>query len=826
MSNTENNKQKVNYFKQVEDLLKNKTLEKLQKEIKHMRNQIDLHIKNANSPMIENKIVEKKEVVKAELVKDSSAKSFVRENNIKRENHFNDSRKTYGENEQRNLPYQTQRTNGDRTFKQGGFRNFEQRNGERSNYKPNNFKDSKFGNNRQSFANNGGIKKFVQNEKSHLNEFRRSAEAVAVNVVVNKNKFSNANKQKFSKEDYYNGNGKYSKNKNSNFDEENSIYSVGNTKYKKNKSSEQSTKISNIKKAVITGNAITVKEFSEKIGKSVSEIVKKLMLLGVMSNINSSIDFDTASLVAEEYGIELENKIEKTAEDILIDSTSEQDDEANLVSRPPIITVMGHVDHGKTSLLDAIRKTSIASNEAGGITQHIGAYTIMKNDRKITFIDTPGHEAFTAMRARGAKVTDIAILVVAADDGVKPQTIEAIDHIQKANVPMIVAINKIDAPQANIEKVKQQLAEHNVLPEEWGGEAILVPISAKTGQGLDTLLDMMLLVADMEDLKVNPNRNASAVVIESRLDRGRGPVATLLIQNGTLKIGNTVVCGSCMGKIRAMVDQSGSNVVSASPSYAVEVLGFNEVPKAGDIAQVVEEKLAKQIVQERKIKEQIEANGKNTGLSMDEFLNKMKDKTTLNLVVKTDVQGSLEAIYKCISDIKNEEVDIHCIHGGVGNVNENDILLAQTSNAMVVAFNVKVESKAQRFADKEGVQIKTYRIIYDMLDDINLAVKALVKPKYKEVFIGEIEIRAIYKITGAGLIAGCFVKKGAIRRNCIARIYRNDELIVNTVVDSVKIFKDDVKEATEGFECGVKLRDTSFKEGDKIMAYIEEEIKG
>ena len=784
-----NNKEvqdKISYLKQIEETLKSNIFEKCQKEIKTMR----ISLENTSK----EELVSKTEVVKkvapvnsVKAVNNVSNNNTTKQNNFNKNNNF-DNKKPFERN------FRSNSSDG-----KNGFQ-----------------KDFKF-NNQNKFANNNNNAK-----KNSLNEFRKSAEAVAVNIDNSKNKFANKNsgKKKFNKD--YDDDISYKKGK-KNYDDDQDIFATDD-KNKKNKKSN--AVVIEIKKAVMTSEKITVKDFSEKIGKTVSEIVKKLMLLGVMANINSYIDYDTAALIADEFGIELEKKVEKTAEELMVDNRNIVDSEENLVPRPPIITVMGHVDHGKTSLLDAIRKTSIASNEAGGITQHIGAYTITKNGRQITFIDTPGHEAFTAMRARGANVTDIAVLVVAADDGVKPQTVEAIKHIKNAKVPMIVAINKIDAPQANIERVKQQLTEYEVLPEEWGGDAIIVPISARTGEGIDKLLEIMLLVADIENFRANPNRPAVAVVIESKLDRGRGPLATLLIQNGTLKIGNTMVCGTSIAKIRAMVDANGNNVVSASPSYAVEVLGFSEVPKAGEIAQVVDEKLAKQIVQERKAKEQIELAKAGNGVSIDEFMKKTKDMTILNIIIKADVQGSLEAIKQSIMGIKNDEVEIHCIHGGVGNVNENDIELAQTSNAMVVAFNVKAESKALKLAEKQGVTIKNYRIIYDMLDDINLAVKALVKPKFKETYIGTAEVRMVYKITGSGLIAGCMVKKGVIKRGAVAKVYRgDDELIVETVIEGLKQFKDDVKEVTEGFECGIKLKEPEFKEGDLIKVYINEQIK-
>lgn len=859
MINKEENQKKISYLKQLEECVRNKVLDKQQKELKNMRMYVDSLVKNLGKRKVE---VEEslKQVVTAEKptnltnkskdesvkkdnfekVERSEKKDFIKQDKVefsnrtefgkdKFQNKFNDKFRN-GERSER--PFNNDRFKGNERFNskdKNGF-NRENRFGRENNFnkdntfrRDSNFKERRFDNKLgyNKFNKEGNNFRKPQNgDRATINEFRRSAEALSVNIDNSKNKFANkSGKKKFNKE--FDDEITLKKGNKRTYDEDD-IFFEDTSSNKKRVEKQENT----IKKAVMETERITVKDYSVLIGKTVAEIVKKLLLLGVMSNINSYIDFDTASLIAEEFGIELEKNVAKTAEDIMFDARDFEDKEEDLVPRPPVITVMGHVDHGKTSLLDAIRKTKVASGEAGGITQHIGAYTITKDNRQITFIDTPGHEAFTAMRARGVKITDIAILVVAADDGVKPQTIEAIQHIKNANVPMIVAVNKMDVPQANIEKVKNQLAEFNVLPEEWGGDTIIVPISAKTGEGIDKLLDMMLLVADMENLRANPNREASAVVIESKLDRGRGPVATLLIQNGTLKIGNTIVCGTTMGKIRAMVDYNGKNVVSAKPSYAVEVLGFGEVPKAGELAQVVDEKLAKQIIQERKTKEQIDLANSGSALKIEDILNRKKKDANLNLIIKTDVQGSLEAIEQSISQIKNDEVEVSCIYGGVGNVTENDVSLAVTANAKIIAFNVKAEPSASKLADKEKIEIKNYKIIYDMLDDINDAVKALVKPKYKQVFTGSAEVRMIYKITGAGLIAGCFVKNGSIKRGSIAKIVRNGEIVCETEIESLKKFKDDAREVTEGFECGIKLKDTSFKEGDIIEAYENVEIKG
>ncbi len=603
---------------------------------------------------------------------------------------------------------------------------------------------------------------------------------------------------------------------------------INSRKLKVKKEKQEAFVSAPVTKAVITTDNITVKLLSESIGKSVAEIVKKLILLGVMATINSQIDYTTAELVANDLGIELEQRVDKTFEEQLTEKVQDsvKDEDSELVRRPPVITVMGHVDHGKTSLLDAIKKTDVVATEAGGITQHIGAYTIRKNDRMITFIDTPGHAAFTAMRARGAQITDIAILVVAADDGIMPQTIEAINHIKAAKVPMIVAINKMDKPGANPDRIKQQLTEYGVVPEEWGGDAIIVPISAKTGAGIDKLLEMMLLVADVADLKANPKRQAVGTIIEAKLDRGRGPVATVLIQNGTLKIGNTVVSGTTLGRIRAMIDSTGKNIVSAGPSIAVSVLGFEDVPEAGDKVQAVDEKFSKQIIQERKVKQQLEKIKSSGGVSLDEFMSQTatNEVKNLNVIVKADVQGSLEAIKQSLLDLNTDEVKINFIHGGVGTVTETDILLAQASDAKIIVFNLKNEAKITAIAEKANVEIKNYNIIYQALDDITLMMKGLKPVKYNQVVIGHAEVRIIYKITGAGIIAGSYVTDGKILRGAKARLIRDGVTVEESKIESIKIFKDDAKEAKEGFECGIKI-DCTIKEGDIIEAYVEEEIK-
>ena len=560
---------------------------------------------------------------------------------------------------------------------------------------------------------------------------------------------------------------------------------------------------------VITTENITVKQLSEKIGKSVADILKQLMVLGLMSNVNSTIDYPTAELVASELGVVLEQKLEKSYEEKLAEEFGgvEEEEEANTEVRPPIVTILGHVDHGKTSLLDFIRKTHIQSQEAGGITQNISAYQIKTNNRLITFIDTPGHEAFSAMRARGASVTDIAILVVAGDDGVKPQTVEAIRHIRDAKIPMIVAINKMDKPEANIDRVKQQLAEQNVLPEEWGGDTIFVPISALTGMGVDKLLEMILLVADVTELKANPARNALGMIIEAKLDRGKGPVATAIILNGTLKVGDTIISGIHSGKVRAIFDDKGKSIKSAPPSAPVSILGLDGVPNAGDQMYVVDAKFSKDVLNERKRKiQQDKINAKNI-FSMEEFLSKSADseKKVLNVIVKADVQGSFEALTEILNKINNEEVRVECIHGGVGTINENDVLLAKNAGALIVGFNVKPDSKSSIIAEHDKVQIYLSKIIYQITEHVTKLIKSMRTPVFEEQIIGHAEVIRTFKISRIGTVAGCVVKDGKITKNCKLRLFRKGEKIVETTITTLQRDKADVKEVVAGMECGIKM---------------------
>ncbi|MGN1212770.1 MAG: translation initiation factor IF-2 [Christensenellales bacterium] len=613
-------------------------------------------------------------------------------------------------------------------------------------------------------------------------------------------------------------------------DDENNENRMGRRYKKKKEETYKPTETVKIEKATITTENLTVKMLSEKIGVSVAEIVKKLFILGTMATINSTIDFETAELVSNEFGIALEKKIQATAEEKLksaLDIANDEDPK-NLVKRPPIVTVMGHVDHGKTSLLDSIRKTNVVSGEAGGITQSIGAYQVKLNDRMITFIDTPGHAAFTAMRARGAQLTDIAILVVAADDGIMPQTIEAINHIKSANVPMIVAINKIDKPEANIDLVLKQLADQGILAEEWGGDTICVPIAAKQGKNIDKLLEMILLVADVQDLKANPNRNAVGTIIESRLDKGKGPVASVLVQNGTLKVGDTVVTGVAFGRIRAMMDENGKAVKKATPSTPVQILGLDAVPESGDILTVVDEKMKNQIIQERKNNLKIAKIKSQQAVSLDEFFNKVNEGSlkNLNIIIKADVQGSVEALKSSLVALRNDEAKVVCVHSAVGNISESDVLLAQASNAIIIGFNVKSSSSASDMAEKNKVQIKNYNIIYECIDDVQRALKGMLAPKFADKKIGLVEVRKVFKISSVGTIAGCYVLDGKVVRNAKVNILRDGKQIANAEIESLQQQKNEAKEVGKGFECGIKLKDfNDIKELDQFEIIISEKVE-
>ncbi len=576
-------------------------------------------------------------------------------------------------------------------------------------------------------------------------------------------------------------------------------------------------------------DTITVGDFAAKMGKGAAEVVKKLMLLGIMATVNQSIDFDTAELIADEFGIKVNKEIVLSKEDILLMESEEEDKPEDLVERPPVVVVMGHVDHGKTSLLDAIRHTSVISTEAGGITQHIGAYSVKLNDRTITFLDTPGHEAFTTMRARGAQVTDVAILVVAADDGIMPQTVEAINHAKAANVDIIVAINKIDKENANVERVKQSLMEYGLVPEEWGGDTIYVEISAKKKINIDGLLEMVLLVADMKELKANPNRPAKGTVIEARVDKGKGPVATVLVQNGTLRQGDTVICGTSVGHVRAMTNDKGRRVKEAGPSMPVEIQGLNEAPSGGDELIVVkDEKLARDVAEQRK--QEIQENKFNSvvKVSLDNLFSQIDEGNMkeLDIIVKADVQGSVEAVKQSLEKLSNDEVRVRVIHGGVGAVNESDVMLASASNAIIVGFNVRPDAGAIAMSEQNEVDIRLYRVIYQAIEEIEAAMKGMLDPEYKEVVLGYADVRQTFRVPNVGIIAGCYVTQGKIVRNASVRVVRDGIIIHEGKISSLKRFKDDAKEVTEKFECGIGIDNfNDVKEGDTIECFEMQEIE-
>ncbi len=598
----------------------------------------------------------------------------------------------------------------------------------------------------------------------------------------------------------------------------------------KDKRQEETSSGIKIEKAVINKEIIPVKELSELLGITAVEITKRLFKEGILKTINDSIDYDTAGFIAAELGIELELKLDKTAEDVLSEGfKDDEEDEAKLIKRPPVVTVMGHVDHGKTSLLDRIRNANVTAGEAGGITQHIGAYTVSVNGETVTFLDTPGHAAFTAMRARGAQITDIAVIVVAADDGIMPQTVEAIHHAKAAGVTIIVAANKIDKPTADIERVKKGLADQEILVEEWGGDVALVPVSAKTGQGIDELLETIVLSAEMKELKANPDRMAKGAIVEAKLDKGKGPVATVLVQKGTLKVGDYLVAGTITGKVRAMVDDKGRNVKSAGPSMPVSILGLESVPNAGDSIFAVEEaKLGALVASERKNKEREDMIREQQKVSLDDLFSKVSsgDLKTLNIIVKADVQGSVEAIKQSLIELSNEEVKVSVIHSAVGAISETDVNLADSSNSIIIGFNVRPDSKAKALAEQSKIDIKLYRVIYEAIDDVTKALKGMLAPKFSDVYMGKAEVRETFKITGVGTVAGCYVTDGKIVRNGKLRIYRNDVMICEGNVLQLKRFKDDVKEVQQGFECGMSIEKfDDIKIGDFIECYIVEEQK-
>ena len=757
-------------------------------------------------------------------------------------NYNNENRNNFGRNNNNNnyKNYNSSNNNGNNNFRKNNNRNNYENNGNANGNGGNRF------NNRRPLDEKG-IEKNIKNimsvetaEKEIVREYNKN-----IDKQKNNNKFDENKTTKKSKN---------RKNQNSSFDEG------------KLKSLKQTSKLSNMfeeqdggmldyydlttqrgrkgKKKPVKNEernkqkifelteieipeTITVKDLAAEMKKTTAEVIKKLLGYGIMATINQDLDFDTAFLVAGEFGITAKKKETVTDEDILFDDS--EDKEEDLEVRPPVVVVMGHVDHGKTSLLDTIRKTNVIGGEAGGITQAIGAYKVKVNDREITFLDTPGHEAFTAMRARGAQITDIAILVVAANDGIMPQTVEAINHAKSAGIPIIVAINKIDLPDANVDKVKQELMKYELVPEEWGGDTICVPISAKNNTNIDQLLEMVLLEADVLELKANPHKQSKGVVIEARLDKSKGAIATMLVQRGTLDVGDTIIVGSSIGRIRAMANENGKRVKSAGPSTPVEIMGLTEVPEAGDIFyEVKDEKTAKHLIEKRKREAREHSINNGTKVTLDNLFSQMEEGNlkTLNLIVKADVQGSVEAIKQSMEKLQNEEVRVKVIHAAAGAVNESDVTLAKVSNAIIIAFNVRPNQTAKDMADKEEVEIKQYSVIYQAIEEVEAAMKGMLDPKYEEKVIGTAEVRQTFKISNVGTIAGAYVLTGKVERNAGVRIIRENVVIHEGKLATLKRFKDDAKEVSKGFECGIQIENyNDIKEGDIIEAYVMEEIK-
>lgn len=812
----------------------------------------------------EMKKEEVKEVKKEETLKkvalDSKPQKQERENKtIGRENKMNrenrDNRQNRNNYSQNSNNYNNNNRNNNRfNHNNNRFNNNNSNNNGRFNGNNNNNGNNRFNNRNNNDRFNKrpldekGIEKNIKNimsvetvEKESVREYNRG-----IDKQKNNNKFEE-NKGKKSKSRRNNSAGDFDEGKlkslkqanrlSNMFDEQDGgmldYYDLTTErgrrgKKRKNQNQEERTKQKIFQLTEIEiPETVTVKDLAADMKKTTAEVIKKLLGYGIMATINQEIDFDTAYLIAQEFGITATKKETVTEEDILFDDSEDKEEE--LETRPPVIVVMGHVDHGKTSLLDAVRKTNVIEGEAGGITQAIGAYKVKVKDREITFLDTPGHEAFTAMRARGAQITDIAILVVAANDGVKPQTIEAINHAKSAGIPIIVAINKIDLPDANIEKVKQELMAYELVPEEWGGDTIYVPISAKKGENIDQLLEMVLLEADVLELKANPHKQAKGAVIEARLDKSKGAIATMLVQRGTLDVGDTIVVGSSIGRIRAMKDDKGKSVKAAGPSTPVEIMGLTEVPEAGDtFYEVKNEKMAKHLIERRKRQAREKAINSATKVTLDNLFTQMEQGNlkVLNLIVKADVQGSVEAVKQAMEKLENEEVKVKVIHAAAGAVNQSDVTLAKVSNAIIIAFNVRPDNMAKEMAEKDEVEIKQYSIIYQAIEDVEAAMKGMLDPKYEEKVIGNAEVRQTFKISNVGTIAGCYVISGKVERNAGVRVIRENVVIHDGHLATLKRFKDDVKEVTKGFECGIQIENyNDIKEGDVIEVYIMEEIK-
>lgn len=780
----------------------------------------------------EKKVAEVKEVKaepkKAEPVINNTQK------NVKK---VNDNRPKY-ENRDNNYNRKETRSNN-KPF--NNKRNFNNDNGDRNNFRKDNRNNNDRNNGRRNLDDRGIDKKIknimevdIPTEKESFRDYGNKAKDKAKQNRQEESK----NKKNGSRRN--NNNGDFDSDKLNDLKGQNILSNIDMLDYydlstergrrgkKKNNKQENRTKQKIFKLTEITiPETITVKDLATEMKITSSDVIKKLLNLGIMATINNELDFDTAYLIAQEYGITATKKNVLTDEDILIDETEDREDE--LAPRPPVIVVMGHVDHGKTSLLDAIRRTNVIEGESGGITQHIGAYQVKINGRDITFLDTPGHEAFTSMRARGAMITDIAILVVAANDGVMPQTVEAINHAKAAEIPIIVAVNKMDLPDANFERVQQELMKYELVPEAWGGDTIFVPISAKKHEGIDNLLEMVLLEADVLDLKANPNKQAKGTVIEAKLDKTRGPVATMLVQRGKLDVGDTIIVGSSIGRIRTMLNDKGKKVKSAGPSTPVEITGLTTVPESGDtFYEVKDERTAKHLIEKRKNEKREKEIAQNRVVTLDDLFNKIESENLkqLNLIVKADVQGSVEALKQSLEKLSNEEVRVKVIHSNVGGVTESDVTLARVSGAIIIAFNVRPEVIAKSIADKEGVEIKQYSVIYDAINDVESAMKGMLDPVYKEVVIGTAEIRQTFKVSNVGTIAGSYVLTGKVARNAGIRVIRDNIVIHDGKLVSLKRFKDDVKEVDKGYECGLQIDNfNDIKEGDTLEVYIMEQVK-
>lgn len=879
----DNKKEKADSKKETVEQTVSKSTEKVQNvettKVVKKEETADVEEKNNKTAKVENKVnnnekttnksnnnVEKKE--KPELTENKGMeqavrKEYVNNNGYRRNDNYNQNRnnndKFNSGDRNRNNRFQNDRNNNYNNRNNNGYNNQERRgNGENGfNRNPNNkFQKGGFNNNRNDFNRNGkrpldekGIDKNIKDimsteivEKESQRDYnsRSIDKAKQIKFEENKgNKKATKSKKNGKFEDFDGGKLKGLKqvNKLSNmFDDQEGgmldYYDLSSGRTKKNKKKankaeegESKQKIFELKEISIP-EKITVKDLAMELKKTSSEVIKKLFGLGIMATINNEVDFDTAFLIASEFGVTANKKEIVNEEDILFDESEDSEDE--LEPRPPVVVVMGHVDHGKTSLLDAIRSTNVIEGEAGGITQHIGAYKVNVNSREITFLDTPGHEAFTSMRARGAQITDVAILVVAANDGVMPQTVEAINHAKAANIPIIVAVNKIDLPEANVEKVKQELMQYELVSEEWGGDTIFVPISAKNHTNLDTLLEMVLLVADMQELKANPHKQSKGVVIEARLDKSKGPIASVLVQRGTLDVGDTVVVGTSIGRIRAMKNDKGQNVKEAGPSTPVEIMGLTEVPEAGDtFYEVKNEKMAKHLIEKRRAKEREKMISTST-VTLSNLFEKMESENLkqLNLIVKADVQGSAEAVKQSLEKLSNDEVKVKVIHSAPGAINESDVQLAKAAGAIIIGFNVRPVGTAKELADREEVEIKLYSIIYQAIEDVEAAMKGMLDPIYEEKIIGNAQVRQTFKVSSVGTIAGCYVLDGRIERNAGVRVIRDNVVIHEGKLASLKRFKDDAKEVTKGFECGVQIEDyNDIKEDDIIEAFIMEEVK-